>query len=125
MHSEQVNLVYGGTSGLTLLLPKRSFPLEFQDKSRLTYYASIFNTIEINSSFYKIPQASTIQKWAESVPADFKFTFKLWRDITHTKGLVFKQEDVERFMGVIDKVGKKKGLFACPVSTKFKCSKYT
>ena len=103
-------LFYSGTSGLVLPVPnKLSYPLEFQDKSRLTYYASLFNSIEINSSFYKVPQAATVRKWAESVPVDFRFTFKLWRDITHTKGLAFKPEDVVRFMETIDEVGDKKG----------------
>lgn len=79
---------YTGTSGLSLPFPKHSFPPEFQDKSRLTFYASLFNSIEINSSFYKLPMASTVKKWAESVPDNFLFTFKLWREITHNKGLI-------------------------------------
>ena len=101
--------LYAGTSGLATLIPKRSFPSEFQDKSRLTYYASLFNSIEINSSFYKVPMASTMQKWAESVPHNFKFTFKLWKEITHTKGLGFKQEDVNHFIQIISNVDTKKG----------------
>lgn len=101
--------IYSGTSGLVIPIPKRSFPPEFADKSRLTFYASLFNSIEINSSFYKIPMAATMEKWAASVPDDFRFTFKLWKGITHNKELLFNTEDVERFMTVIDPVGNKKG----------------
>lgn len=99
-----------GTSGLVLPVPnKAAYPPEFQDKSRLCYYASLFNSIEINSSFYKIPQAATIRKWSESVPAHFRFTFKLWKGITHEKGLVFSPEDISRFMHAINAAGEKKG----------------
>jgi uncharacterized protein YecE (DUF72 family) len=101
---------YSGTSGLVLPVPnKQLYPPQFQDKSRLTYYASLFNSIEINSSFYKVPMASTVKKWASEVPDGFRFTFKLWRDITHNKGLVFNLADVDRFMQVINEIGSKKG----------------
>ncbi|MGN7722086.1 DUF72 domain-containing protein [Chitinophaga sp. 22620] len=99
-----------GTSGLVLPVPnKQAFPPAFRDKSRLTYYSSLFNSIEINSSFYKVPQAATVKKWADSVPDDFVFTFKLWREITHGKGFVYNEEDVVRFMEVISQAGSKKG----------------
>jgi uncharacterized protein YecE (DUF72 family) len=101
---------FSGTSGITLPVPnKLMFPPEYQDKSRLTYYASLFNSMEVNSSFYKLPMAATIRKWTESVPPDFQFTFKLWKEITHVKGLAFKPEDVDRFMQTIDAAGEKKG----------------
>ncbi|MBO9202796.1 MULTISPECIES: DUF72 domain-containing protein [Niastella] len=99
-----------GTSGLVLPVPnKQGFPPEFRDKSRLTYYSSLLNSLEVNSSFYKVPQPATVKKWADSVPDDFVFTFKLWQEITHTKGFAYKQADLLRFMDVIDQAGKKKG----------------
>lgn len=99
-----------GTSGLVLPVPnKQAFPPAFRDKSRLTYYSSLFNSIEINSSFYKVPQAATVKKWADSVPEDFAFTFKLWREITHAKGLEYQPQDVLHFMEVISQAGGKKG----------------
>ncbi len=53
-----------GTSGLVLSEPnKLHFPAEFQEKHRLIYYASKFNSIEINSSFYKIPLCRTYKNW--------------------------------------------------------------
>ena len=105
-----ISSFFSGTSGVTVpLANKQLYPEEFQSKSRLSYYGSLFNSIEINSSFYKIPMASTIRKWSESVPEDFRFTFKLWRDITHTKELVFKNEDIHHFIQNIAEVGSKKG----------------
>ncbi|TDE11285.1 DUF72 domain-containing protein [Dyadobacter psychrotolerans] len=103
-------LFYSGTSGLELPVPNKEFyPPEFRNSSRLTYYGSLFNSIEINSSFYKIPMPVTVRKWAESVPKDFRFTFKLFKGITHNKGLVFSEEDVMQFMDTIAQAGDRKG----------------
>jgi uncharacterized protein YecE (DUF72 family) len=111
---------YSGTSGLVLPVPQRLYPEAFQNKSRLEYYASLFNSVEINSSFYKNPKLSTVQKWAQVVPDDFRFSFKLSKNISHAKGLLFNNEDVDAFMQVIDAVGKKKGclLVQFPASTR-------
>jgi uncharacterized protein YecE (DUF72 family) len=110
MNTEHTGKYWSGTSGLVIPLPnKAAFPPEFRDKSRLTYYASLFNSIEVNSSFYKVPMAATVGKWAESVPRDFKFTFKLWKEITHIKGLNAGMESIDAFMKVIEQAGDKKG----------------
>nr|WP_294873457.1 DUF72 domain-containing protein [uncultured Pedobacter sp.] len=101
---------YSGTSGL--LLPVRNklfYPEEFKDKSRLCFYSSIMNSIEVNSSFYKVPRATTVKKWAEDVPERFRFTFKLSKEITHNKGLAFDPQTVSAFMEVIAAVGDKRG----------------
>ncbi|WP_245681414.1 DUF72 domain-containing protein [Arcticibacter eurypsychrophilus] len=110
IQSKDQTLYFSGTSGIVLPFPNKQFyPLEFQDKSRLTYYGTLFNSVEINSSFYKVPMASTVAKWASEVPEDFRFTFKLWKEITHSKGLEFKPEDVDRFINTISQAGHKKG----------------
>jgi uncharacterized protein YecE (DUF72 family) len=100
---------YCGLSGLQVPVPKYLFPESYKDASRLTYYASLFNSIEINSTFYKLPLAATVTKWAQQVPDEFKFTFKLWKEITHNKGLEFKEPDVEKFFQVASGAGDKKG----------------
>jgi uncharacterized protein YecE (DUF72 family) len=101
---------YAGTSGMVLPVPNKSYyPQEFKERSRFCYYSSLFNSIEVNSSFYKTPQARTVAKWAQEVRDDFKFTFKLWRGITHEKGLAFNNSDVYRFMQAIDNAGTHKG----------------
>jgi uncharacterized protein YecE (DUF72 family) len=53
--------------------------------------------------------ASTMRKWAVDVPDHFKFTFKLFREITHNKQLAFNPEDLTLFMQRINGVGDKKG----------------
>ncbi|HVU53659.1 MAG TPA: DUF72 domain-containing protein [Puia sp.] len=99
-----------GTSGLVLREPnKQAFPDEHKQKTRLSYYATLFNTIEINSSFYKPPMPVTFTKWANMVPDDFQFTIKLWRNITHVRGFAFSAADVALFMKAASNLGRKKG----------------
>ncbi len=103
------SVYYSGLSGLILPIPKYLFPPDFKKSSRLTYYASHFNSIEFNSTFYKITQSATVAKWAASVPENFKFTFKLWKGITHVKGFDFNEAAIAKFFVVINHVQHKKG----------------
>jgi len=64
-------------------------------------YASLFNSIEINSIFYKLPRGSTIVNWAESVRGNFRFTFKVSKTITHAKGLQLAAKDVDDFNNTV------------------------
>jgi uncharacterized protein YecE (DUF72 family) len=99
-----------GTSGLVLREPnKQAFPEEHKQKPRLTYYATLFNSIEINSSFYKVPMPVTFTKWANMVPAGFQFTVKLWRDITHARGFLYDPAHISLFMKAAANMGQKKG----------------
>ena len=86
---------YSGTSGLNLPGPRSQYPEAFKEKTRLHYYASLFNSIEVNSIFYKLPRHSTVVNWAEAVPDNFRFTFKVSKTITHVKGLDFAVNDVD------------------------------
>jgi uncharacterized protein YecE (DUF72 family) len=88
---------------------KAAFPEAFRDQPRLAYYASLFNSLEINRSFYKVPMPATFEKWAATVPEDFRFTVKLGRHITHEKGFVFRPVDIDTFMAAANRLGAKKG----------------
>jgi uncharacterized protein YecE (DUF72 family) len=114
---------YSGLSGLVLPFPKYKFPPGFENASRLTYYATIFNSIEINRSFYVLPNGKTLAKWANQVPEEFTFTFKLWKQITHAKGLAFEESDVKKFIDAINAVGLKKAClliqFAASVKSQY------
>jgi len=107
-----------GTSNIVLPGPKKDFPEPFRTATRLTYYSSLFNTVELNSPFYKVPQATTFQKWSAETTANFEFTVKLWRNITHTK--TWTVDEIDFFIKVINTVGNKKGclLIQFPASIK-------
>lgn len=98
-----------GTSNGHMPGNKSSFPPEYRLRSRLHYYSSIFNTIEVNSCFYKTPQRSTYEKWVLDVPGDFEFTLKLSRDITHAKDLRYDLSCMETFLRSATGTGNKKG----------------
>ena len=109
MHNSINSSFYSGTSGIVVPVPQALYPEAFKGTSRLTYYASLFNSIEINSSFYKLPKASTIIKWRDTVPEGFRFTFKLSKTISHAKALDFNTEEVALFIQTINNVDRKKG----------------
>jgi uncharacterized protein YecE (DUF72 family) len=93
---------YSGTSGLVLPVKnKLEYPEEHRDKSRLHYYSTMFNTIEVNSIFYKLPRQQTIERWSNEVAGNFKFTFKLSKEVTHCKDLNFNKSDIKNFFQVI------------------------
>lgn len=97
-----------GTSGIVVPGSKETFPEGFKSGSRLHYYGSLFNSIEINSSFHKVPLPKTFEKWRNEVSEDFTFTLKVWREITHVKNLLYSRENVEKFMTAADNLADKK-----------------
>lgn len=101
--------LYIGTSGIVSPVPKEEYTPVFRNKSRLAYYANMFNSLEVNSSFYKYPKPSTIAKWATEVGDDFRFTFKCPKVISHAKHLQFDPEEVYGFTKLINEIGNKKG----------------
>lgn len=96
-----LNNFFYGLSGLQLPLKKVDFPEPFNQSSRLAYYSTLFNSIEINSSFYKLPQVRTLERWIEETTSGFTFTFKVWKEITHVKNLDFDPGNVAKFADVI------------------------
>lgn len=98
-----------GTSGIVVPGSKESFPAEFQDKSRLSYYSFLFNTLEVNSTFKKIPMLSTFEKWSLEVPENFQFTIKLWKEITHVKQLNINLDNIDVFINAVTYIGNKRG----------------
>ena len=49
----------------------------------LSFYAEHFDTVEVNSSFYRVPAVSSVEKWVERTPRDFEFSLKLFQKFTH------------------------------------------
>lgn len=88
-----------GTAGWTIpKAEKARFPAE---GSHLHRYAQVFQSVEINSSFYRTHQFSTYVKWANEVPRDFKFSIKVPRWITHEKRLENTGADLKKFCAEI------------------------
>src|SRR5688500_5099253 len=77
---------------------------DVKSKDFTTYYTSIFHTVEINNSFYKLPTAETFAGWRTAVPNDFIFAVKASRYITHMKKLNEPQEGLSRFFENVNKL---------------------
>ena len=78
--------------------------------SHLERYARVFNAVEINSSFYRPHQSRTYARWAESVPADFRFAVKMPKAISHTKRLRDCGAEVQAFLEQASCLGAKLGI---------------
>ena len=77
--------------------------------SHLERYATHFNAVEINSSFYRPHRRSTYERWAASVPGGFRFAVKLPKSITHERRLRDCGDLLERFAGEVRGLGGKRG----------------
>ena len=71
----------------------------------LPYYAERFDTVEVNNTFYRLPEASTFSSWRAQVPADFLFAVKASRFLTHMKRLRDPQEPIERLFSRAQELG--------------------
>ena len=63
----------------------------------LEHYASRFDTVEVNATFYRLPTREAVARWAEQTPAEFLFAVKASRFLTHVKRLTDMAEGVARF----------------------------
>lgn len=100
-------------SGYRLGLPAWAYPgwrgVFFDDKpSPLASYASVFNAVEGNTTFYRVPDEASVTRWCEAVVGtDLQFSFKLPGTITHERQ--GSMEDLERFLNVIRPLGSHLG----------------
>jgi len=66
--------------------------------SYLTQYSNNFNTVEVDSTFYRVPSETTLQRWKEQTPDDFLFSVKFPQTITHKKMLIDCDEEAQFFI---------------------------
>ncbi len=88
-----------GTSGYSYKEWKGSFyPEKIPAKDMLRFYSERLSTVEINATFYRLPQKSTLENWKEQVPKSFRFSLKAPQRITHFKRLNEVGEDAKYFL---------------------------
>jgi uncharacterized protein YecE (DUF72 family) len=73
------------------------YPERLPQRRWLERYAEVFDTVEVNATFYRLPKESTVQGWVEQVPGDFRFAVKASRYLTHMKRLREISGAVARF----------------------------
>jgi uncharacterized protein YecE (DUF72 family) len=113
-----VSIVHVGTSGWSypsgkgswngIFYPAASGRARFDE---LRFYAEHFDTVEVNSSFYRVPATSTTASWARRTPKDFEFSLKLYQKFTHPEMFLkatgmdpadLDRTDVDQFRAALD-----------------------
>ncbi|MEO5593420.1 MAG: DUF72 domain-containing protein [Chitinophagaceae bacterium] len=93
------------------------YPALLPQRLWFTHYAKYFNTLELNVSFYQFPKLASLQKWFADSPADFIFSLKMPRIITHYKKFNGTEQLLTDFYNVVQEgLGNKLGavLFQMP-----------
>jgi uncharacterized protein YecE (DUF72 family) len=99
-----------GTIGWSYNFWKGKFyPNKTTPKDYLTYYSSQFNTVEVDSTFYRIPTQQTVANWKQQTPESFMFSLKFPQVITHVKMLKDCQYETDVFLDRTNQLGEKLG----------------
>jgi uncharacterized protein YecE (DUF72 family) len=99
-----------GTSSFTATRWQGTFyPEGMKPSGYLKYYASKFKTVEIDSTYYATPSASTVMGWRDKTPPDFVFAAKIPQTITHEKVLLDCEAEWDQFLETMDILGDKLG----------------
>ncbi|MDQ7054977.1 MAG: DUF72 domain-containing protein [Persephonella sp.] len=87
------------------------------------YYSSVFDTVEINSTFYRFPKPSNIKKWYRDSPECFIFSVKANKEITHIKRFSKVKDRINQFYSVIsENLKEKTGVFLFQMPPNFRYS---
>src|SRR5579859_6115070 len=92
------------------------YPARMPSPQQLPFYAARFPTVEVNYSFYRLPERAVFETWREQTPQGFLFAVKGSRYLTHMKKLKDPQEPLSRLMERAGGLGEKLGpiLFQFP-----------
>ena len=104
--------IRAGTSGWSYKEWKGFFyPEKLPAKDMLRYYAERFPTVEVNNTFYRLPNMTTLEGWLAQVPEDFSFVLKASKRITHDKRLKDVGDSVEYLLRTSGTLGSRLGPF--------------
>jgi uncharacterized protein YecE (DUF72 family) len=102
--------LYIGTSAFTAAGWEGAFyPPGAKPADYLSYYATKFNSVEVDSTFYRTPSKATVQGWDKKTPKGFVFTAKCPQSITHDKVLLDCDPEFKEFVQTMALLGDKLG----------------
>lgn len=117
-----------GTSGWSYKHWKGNFyPQDLKAADQFEWYKKHFDTVELNNSFYHLPAALTFKNWKKNTPANFVFSVKASRFITHMKKLKVDKKSLRLFFSRAGKLGEKLGcvLFQLPPKWKVNVERFS
>lgn len=115
--------VFIGTSGFHYVHWRGVFYPEEVPKERwLAYYQERFSTVEINRSFYRLPERSTVESWTGDVSEGFVFALKASQFITHRKKLKDPSRTLERFIQCAEAFGPRAGPLLYQLPPRWRCN---
>jgi uncharacterized protein YecE (DUF72 family) len=117
-----VTRAWVGTSGFSYPEWKPSFyPEKLKAEEFLEYYASKFATVEVDRTFYRMPNAKTIDAWKAATPAGFRFAIKASQKITHREKLAVPSEALAYLIRILGGLENRLGavLFQLPPWLRF------
>jgi uncharacterized protein YecE (DUF72 family) len=116
--------VWMGTSGFSYKEWKGIFyPPDLPEKQMLSYYATKFRSVEIDSTFYRSPTLKTLEGWRDNTPEDFRFTLKASQQITHRQRLKVPSEALIYLTGVVPALGTRLGVLFFQLPPFSKCDR--
>ena len=83
------------------------YPAELPESEWLEFYARYFPAVEIDSTFYRVPEENAVRRWVEQTPASFRFSCKLPREITHVCKLRDCTAELNAFLRAIEPLDAK------------------
>jgi uncharacterized protein YecE (DUF72 family) len=102
--------IHLGTSAFTAAGWEGSFyPKDMKPADYFTYYATKFDTVEVDSTFYRAPSRSTVSGWNLKTPKGFLLAAKVPQIITHEKVLKDCEGDLKNFLSAMDAMSDKLG----------------
>jgi uncharacterized protein YecE (DUF72 family) len=85
------------------------YPANLASKQFLTYYSKQFDTVEVDSTFYRIPRHNSVLDWSKQTPKGFMFSLKFPQVITHIKKLKNCKEETKVFLDRVELLKEKLG----------------
>jgi len=97
------------------------YPPDLKPPAWLSYYSRFFSTVEVNNTFYRLPDKRVFEKWREQTPPGFVITLKVSRFFTHLKRLADPPISVGKFFENASGLGEKLGvmLFQLPPNFRY------
>lgn len=120
---DRCQLYVGLTAWGNKLWKGKWYPAKTKAADFLSAYSKQFNSIELNTTYYRIPKADTILKWKEQTPDDFRFCPKVVKWISHKKDLSIGTDEIEKMIDTFVLLEEKLGPFFMQLSPNFDASK--